>query len=88
MILKCIQCITKGNLLLLKDFLDPERTKFINVYKIYLCVYQKNVYIDSLADIVNRYIKMKPVDVKSSIYIDFNKEKNKEDPLNLKLISS
>ena len=45
----------------------------------------KNVYIDKLDDIVNRYnniyprtIKMKPVDVKSSIYIDFNKENNKE----------
>ena len=28
---------------------------------------------------------MKPVDVKSSIYIDFNKENNKEGP-NLKLV--
>ena len=47
----------------------------------------KNVYIDKLGDIVNKYnnachgaIKMKPVDVKSSIYIDFNKENNKEGP--------
>ena len=38
----------------------------------------KNVYIDKLDDIVNKHnnpyhstIKMKPVDVKSSIYIDF-----------------
>ena len=45
----------------------------------------KNVYIDKLDDIVNKYnnkyhrtIKMKPVDVKSSIYFDFNKENNKE----------
>ena len=28
----------------------------------------------------NRYIKMKPVDVKTNIYIDFNKENNKECP--------
>ena len=43
----------------------------------------KNLYIDKLGDIVNKYnniyhstIKMKPVDVKSSIYIDSNKENN------------
>ena len=41
----------------------------------------KNVYIDNLADIVNKYsnthqttIKMKPVDVKKSIYIDYKKK--------------
>ena len=40
----------------------------------------KNVYIDKLDDIVNKYknashgtIKMKPVDVKSSKYINFSK---------------
>ena len=39
----------------------------------------KNVYIDKLDDIVNKYnntyhrtIKMKPADVKLSIFIDFN----------------
>ena len=47
----------------------------------------KNVYVDKLADIVNKYnntyhstLKMKHADVKSSKYIDFNKENNKEDP--------
>ena len=47
----------------------------------------KNVYIDKLDDIVNEYnntyqrtIKMKPVDVKDNIYIDFEKEVNYEDP--------
>ena len=46
----------------------------------------KNVYIDKLGDIVNRYnntchntIKMKPVDVKSSTYIDYSKEINNKD---------
>ena len=41
----------------------------------------KNVYIEKLDYIVNKYrntyyrtIKIKPVDVKSSTYIDFNKE--------------
>ena len=47
----------------------------------------KNAYIDKLDDIVNKYnntyhrsIKMKPVDVKLSIYLDFNKENDKEGP--------
>ena len=43
--------------------------------------------INKLDNIVNKYnnayhstIKMKPVDVKSSTYIDFDKKSNKEDP--------
>ena len=46
----------------------------------------KNVYIDKLDDIVNecnniyhRTIKMKPVDVKDNIYIDFKKEVHDKD---------
>ena len=42
----------------------------------------KNIYIDKLDDIVNKYnntshstIKMKPADVKSSTYFDFDKKK-------------
>ena len=45
----------------------------------------KNVCIDKLDDIVNKYnntcnitIKMKPVDVMSSKYIDFDKKNNKD----------
>ena len=45
------------------------------------------MYIDKLADIVIKYkntyhrtIKMKPVDVKSSTYIDISVEYNEEDP--------
>ena len=45
------------------------------------------MYIDKLDDIVNKYnntyhstIKIKPVDVKSSTYIDCSKEMNDEDP--------
>ena len=45
------------------------------------------MYIDKLDDIVNKYnntyhstIKMKPVDVKSSTYIEFGKEINYQDP--------
>ena len=47
----------------------------------------KNVYIHKLGDIINGYnntyhsiIKMKPIDVKSSTYIDFGKENNDKDP--------
>ena len=47
----------------------------------------KNVYIDKLDDIVNKYnntyhstIKMKSVDVKSNTYIDSSKEINDKDP--------
>ena len=47
----------------------------------------KNLYIDKLDDIVNKSnntyhgtIKMKPVDVKSSTYIDSSKEIDDKDP--------
>ena len=62
------------------------RTLKNKIYK-YMASISKNVYIDQLDGIVNKYnntyhrsIKMKPVDVKSRIYIDFNKENNKEGP--------
>ena len=45
------------------------------------------MYIDKLCDIINKYnnsynraIKMKPVDINSIIYIDFNKESIKKGP--------
>ena len=47
----------------------------------------KHVHIDELGDIENKYnntyyrtIKMKPVDVEQSTYIDFNKKNSKEGP--------
>ena len=56
--------------------------------KIYKCMtsISKNVYIDKLDDIVQKYnntytsIKMKPVDVKHNTYIDFKKEVNDKNP--------
>ena len=62
------------------------RTLKNKIYK-HMTSISKNVYINKLDDIVNKYnntyhktIKLKPVDVKPSIYIDFDKENNKERP--------
>ena len=53
----------------------------------YMTSISRNVYSDKLDDIVHKYnntyhstIKMKPVDVKSSIYINSSKEINYKDP--------
>ena len=55
------------------------------IYK-YMTSVSKNMYIDNLADTVNKYsntyhrtIKMMLACVKSNMYIDFNKENNMED---------
>ena len=52
---------------------------------IYIYIYIYYIYIDKLDDRVNKYnnmypstIKMKPVDIESITYIDFNKENNKK----------
>ena len=62
------------------------RTLKNKIYK-YMTSISKNVYIDKVDDIVNKYkntycstIKVKPVDINLSIYIYFNKENNKEGP--------
>ena len=56
------------------------------IYK-YIILIPKNVYIDKLDNIVTEYnntyhstIEMKPVDAKSSTYIDFNVENYDKDP--------
>ena len=56
------------------------------IYK-YMTSVSKNVYSDKLDDIVNEYnntyhrtIKMKPIDVKDSTYINIDKEVNDNDP--------
>ena len=55
------------------------------IYK-YMSSISKNVYIYKLYDIVKEYnntyhrtIKMKPIDAKDNIYIDFEKEVNNKD---------
>ena len=62
------------------------RTLKRKIYK-YMTSISKNVCVDKLDDIVNKYnntyhstIKMQPVDVKSSTYIDSRKEINDKDP--------
>ena len=64
------------------------RTLKNKIYK-YMTSISKNILIniEKLNDIGNKYnntyhrtIKMKPVDVKPTMYIDFSKESNKEGP--------
>ena len=62
------------------------RTLKNKIYK-YLTSISKNVYIDELDDIVNKYnntyhraIKMKPIDVKDNTYINIDKGVNDKDP--------
>ena len=71
----------KGKSVVAERFIRTLKNK---IYK-YITSISKHVYIDKLHDIVNKYnnayhrtIKMKPVDVKLNMYIDFNKENNKE----------
>ena len=73
------------SVLFLKDLLEPSRIKFANIWLQYIYI-EKCLYWQ-IRDIVNKYnykyhniIKIKPADVKSSTYLDFNKENNKEDP--------
>ena len=62
------------------------RTLKTKIYK-YMTSIPKNVYIDKLDEIVNKYnniyhrtIEMKAVDVKDNTYIEFGKESNNKDP--------
>ena len=62
------------------------RTLKNKTYK-YMISISKNVYIGKSDEILKKYsntyhrtIKMKTIDVKPSMYIDFNKENNKESP--------
>ena len=70
--------------------------RFIKTFKNNICEYltskSKNVYIDKLDDTVNKYnnthhrtIKVKPVDVKPSICIDYIKKIIRK-VLNLRLV--
>ena len=73
----------KGKSIIAERFI---RTLMNKIYK-YMTLLAKNVYVNNLADIVRKYnntyhntIKMKPVNVKISTYIDFGIENNEKDP--------
>ena len=80
----------EGNSVLAERFIRALKNK---IYK-YMTSISKNVFIDKLDDIINKYnityhntIKMKPVDVKSNTYIDSSKKKLMINTLNLKLVT-
>ena len=67
------------------------RTLKNKIFK-HMTAISKNIYFDALEDIVNKYnntihrtIKMKPIDVTSDSYAEYNKNSNKK-ILNLKLV--
>ena len=62
------------------------RTLKNKIFK-HMTAVSKNVYFDVLDDIVNKYnntvhrnIKMRPIDVTSDSYAEYNEDSNKEDP--------
>ena len=79
----------KGKFVVTERFIRISKNK---IYK-YMTSIFKNVYINKLDDIVNEYndtyhrtIQMKPIDVNSNTYIDFNAENNVSKILNLELM--
>ena len=61
------------------------RTLKNKIYK-HITAVSKNVYFDALDDIVDKYnntyyrtIKMKPIDIKSDSFSEYNKESNAKD---------
>ena len=68
------------------------RTLKNRIYK-HMTTISKNVYIDALNDIVNKYnntvhrtIKIKPIDVTNDSYAEYSQDSNKK-VLNLKLMT-
>ena len=62
------------------------RTLKNRIYK-HMTTISKNVYIDALNDIVNKYnntvhrtIKIKPIDVTNDSYVEYNEDSNKKSP--------
>ena len=62
------------------------RTLKTKIYR-HMTAVSKYLYFDILNDIVNKYnnsylrtIKMKPIDVKSDSYVEYNVDSNEKDP--------
>ena len=73
----------EGKSVVAKRFIRTLKIKFVSI----LDFKSKNMYIDKLDDILNKFnntyhsrIKMKPVDVKPNTYIESSKEINYHDP--------
>ena len=73
----------KGKSVAVEGFIRTLKNK---IYK-HMTAISKNVYFDVLNDIVDEYnnayhktIKMKPIDVKSDFFAEYNKEPNEKDP--------
>ena len=73
----------EGKFVVAEKFIRTLKNK---IYK-YMTSISKNIYIDKLDDIVNKYnnkkhraIKMKPIDVKDNTYIAFDKQVNGKGP--------
>ena len=73
----------KESLLLLKELLELLKNKIYT----HMTAISKNVFFNVLNDIVDEYnnahhktIKMKPIDVKSDSFSEYNEEPNYKDP--------
>ena len=55
------------------------RTLKNKIFK-HMAAISANIYFDALDDIVNRTIKMKPIDVTSDAYVEYNEDSKKKDP--------
>ena len=78
----------EGKSVVTERFIESVKNKILK----HVTAISRNIYFDALEDIVNKYnntiyrtIKMKPIDVTSDSYAEYNKNSNKK-ILNLKLV--
>ena len=64
---------------MLRDLLEHWKTRFLSTWQLF-----KKIYFDALDDIIKQYnntihriIKMKPIDVTSDCYAEYNEDSNK-----------
>ena len=80
----------EGKSVVAERFIKTSKNK---IFK-HMTAISKNIYFDALDDIVNKYnntvhrtIKMKPIDVTSDSFAEYNEDSNKKKILNLKLVN-
>ena len=73
----------EGKSVVAERFIRTLKNKIIK----HMTAFSKNIYFDASDDIVNKYnstvhrtIKMKPIDVTSDSYAEYNENSNKKDP--------